>query len=381
MEGAGSLIALPLGLMFFFSGLFIDALQVLSVLFVLPFSRRAYRVVNMVMMELLWSELIWLLDWWAGVKVKVYTDRQSWELLGKEHALVISNHRSDVDWLVGWIIAQRLGCLGGTRAVMKKSTKFLPVIGWSMWFSEYVFLSRNWSKDEKVLRDGYASLKGFPRTLWVALFVEGTRFTKAKLEAAQKFAADAGLRVPRHVLVPRTKGFVSAVENLREFVPAVYDMTVAVSKELPDPTMIRIFRGQPSVVHVHIRRVPMSELPQGGDEIAKWCHDAFQIKDDRLDEHEKENSFGEELYIPIARPLGPLIIVITWAITLLAAAWWLLRPVLTTWKGVAWLLGVLLAVMICVQVLIMSTQSERSSTARKAKQKQLAAIGSEDKKD
>ena len=22
----------------------------------------------------------------------------------------------------------------------------------------------------------------------------------------------------------------------------------------------------------------MSELPQGGDEIAKWCHDAFQIK-------------------------------------------------------------------------------------------------------
>lgn len=35
---------------------------------------------------------------------------------------------------------------------MKKSTKFLPVIGWSMWFSEYVFLSRNWSKDEKVLK-------------------------------------------------------------------------------------------------------------------------------------------------------------------------------------------------------------------------------------
>ena len=25
---------------------------------------------------------------------------------GKEHALVISNHRSDIDWLVGWILAQ-----------------------------------------------------------------------------------------------------------------------------------------------------------------------------------------------------------------------------------------------------------------------------------
>lgn len=44
------------------------------------------------------------------------------------------------------------------------------------------------------------------------------------------------------------QGFVSAVENLREFVPALYDMTVAVSEELPNPTMIRLFRGQPSVV-------------------------------------------------------------------------------------------------------------------------------------
>lgn len=25
---------------------------------------------------------------------------------GKEHALVICNHRSDIDWLVGWVLAQ-----------------------------------------------------------------------------------------------------------------------------------------------------------------------------------------------------------------------------------------------------------------------------------
>jgi 1-acyl-sn-glycerol-3-phosphate acyltransferase len=25
---------------------------------------------------------------------------------GKEHALIISNHRSDIDWLIGWILAQ-----------------------------------------------------------------------------------------------------------------------------------------------------------------------------------------------------------------------------------------------------------------------------------
>jgi 1-acyl-sn-glycerol-3-phosphate acyltransferase len=124
---------------------------------------------------------------------------------GKEHALVISNHRSDIDWLVGWIMAQRCGCLGGTRAIMKQSTKFLPVIGWSMWFSDYVFLARNWARDEHTLKTGFKRLEGFPRVLWVALFVEGTRFTKAKLTGAQEFARSHGMRVPRHVLVPRTK--------------------------------------------------------------------------------------------------------------------------------------------------------------------------------
>ncbi|KAI5389884.1 hypothetical protein KIW84_075262 [Lathyrus oleraceus] len=52
--------------------------------------------------------------------------------MGKEHALVISNHESDIDWLVGWTIVERSGCLGSTLAEMKKSSKFLPVIGWSM---------------------------------------------------------------------------------------------------------------------------------------------------------------------------------------------------------------------------------------------------------
>ncbi|KAH9566178.1 hypothetical protein CY35_04G116700 [Sphagnum magellanicum] len=369
MEGGFTFIALPLGLMFFSSGFFINVLQLLATLFVLPVSRRVFRIINMIMMETLWSQLIWLVDWWSGVQVRIYTDAETWQQMGKEHALVISNHRSDIDWLVGWIIAQRRGCLGGTRAIMKQSTQYLPIIGWSMWFSEYVFLARNWAKDERTLKTGFQRMKGFPRVLWVALFVEGTRFTKAKLTGAQEFARSHGMRVPRNVLVPRTKGFVSAVQNLRGFTPAVYDITVAISKDLPAPTMLRLFKGLPSVVHVHARRIPMTELPTSDDELATWCHEAFATKDDLLDKHEKENTFGENLYIPIQRPLLPLFIVIGWAILLLTASWWLLRPLLATPRGIAWIVGVLLLVIVCIQVLVMSSQSERSSNpaARKSK--------------
>ena len=56
-----------------------------------------------------------------------------------------------------------------------------------------------------MLQSGFQQLKDFPRPLWLALYVEGTRFTKAKLLAAQEFAASKGLPIPRNVLIPRTK--------------------------------------------------------------------------------------------------------------------------------------------------------------------------------
>lgn len=44
------------------------------------------------------------------------------------------------------------------------------------------------------------------------------------------------------------QGFVSAVNNMRSFVPAIYDCTVIVPKDSPPPTMLRILKGQSSVV-------------------------------------------------------------------------------------------------------------------------------------
>lgn len=117
----------------------------------------------------------------------------------------------------------------------------MQIIGWSMWFSDYVFLERSWSKDENTLKvsqyiyltisllfkllsyflymyylwcyllqSGFKWLEDFPIPFWLALFVEGTRFTPEKLEVAQEFAASKGLPVPRNVLIPRTKVIFSS---------------------------------------------------------------------------------------------------------------------------------------------------------------------------
>ncbi|XP_062117648.1 uncharacterized protein LOC133831392 [Humulus lupulus] len=65
---------------------------------------------------------------------------------------------------------------------------------------------------------------------------------------------------------------------MRSFVPAVYDVTVAIPKTSPPPTiMLRLFKGQPSVVHVHIKRHVMKDLPESDDAVAQWCKDVFTI--------------------------------------------------------------------------------------------------------
>jgi lysophosphatidic acid acyltransferase/lysophosphatidylinositol acyltransferase len=109
-------------------------------------------------------------------------------------------------------------------------------------------------------------------------------------------------------------------------------------------------------VHVHVRRKSMTELPTSDEELASWCHKAFATKDALLDEHEKENTFGENLYRPIPRPLLPLFIVIGWALLLLPASWWLLRPLLASSHGIAWIVGILLLVVICIQVCVFIQQ-------------------------
>lgn len=373
MAIAAAVVVVPLSIFFFTSGLVVNLIQAVLFVLIRPLSKSTYRRINRVVAELLWLELVWLIDWWAGMKVKLYTDEETIRLMGKEHALFICNHRSDIDWLVGWVLAQRSGCLGSTLAVMKKSSKFLPVIGWSMWFSEYLFLERNWAKDESTLKLGLRRLKDFPRPFWLALFVEGTRFTQAKLLAAQEYATSTGLPVPRNVLIPRTKGFVSAVSHMRSFVPAIYDGTIAIPKNQPSPTMLRLFKGQSSVVHVHIKRHLMKDLPETDDAVAQWCKNIFVAKDALLDKHIADNTFGDQELRDTGRPKKSLVVVISWSCILIFGTLKFLQwsSLLSSWKGMAISATVVGLITFLMHFLVLFSQAERSTPAKIAPAKTM----------
>ncbi|XP_048499762.1 1-acyl-sn-glycerol-3-phosphate acyltransferase PLS1-like isoform X1 [Beta vulgaris subsp. vulgaris] len=362
MELPAIFAIIPVGLLFLMSGLIINLIQAILYVLVRPLSKNMHRRFNKVVAELLWLETVWLFDWWAGVKVELHTDSETFHLMGKEHALLICNHRSDIDWLIGWVLAQRAGCLGCTMAIMKDVLKYLPVIGWSMWFSEYIFIKRRWDVDQSTLTSGCENLKDFPVPFWLALFVEGTRFTQSKLLDAQQHARSKGLDVPKHVLLPRTKGLVLAVKHMRSFIPAIYDITLAIAKDEVPPSMLTIFKGKSSVVKVHIKRHLMHDLPETSDDIAQWCKNMFVAKDAFLENYFSGGNFGNKEIQDIGLPKQSLIVMIVWSCLLSVGtfAFFLWTRLFSTWQGIIISAAFLLLVIVTMQVLILFSRSEPS---------------------
>ncbi|KAL9252046.1 1-acyl-sn-glycerol-3-phosphate acyltransferase 2-like protein [Drosera capensis] len=368
-------VIVPLSFVFILSGLVINLIQATCFLVVRPVSKRLYRRMVRAMSELLWLQLVCIVDWWAGVKVQVFADPETARMMGKEHALCVSNHRSDIDWLVGWVAGDRSGCLGSTLGIIKKSSRYLPALGWSMWFSEFVFVERSWDKDENTLKEGLQRFEDYPLPFWFAVYAEGTRFTKAKLIAAQEYAASAGLPIPRNVLIPRTKGFVAAVRHMRSFVPAIYDVTVAIPKTLPPPTALSLIKRQPSVAHIRFKRYSMKDLPESDEEIAQWCRDLYVSKDSLLDKHAAEDTFGDEYLLDTKRSSRSLLVMSfsTCCVFLGLIKFLQWSSLLSTWKGIAILFATLAATVLSMQSLIRYSQSELSTTAMIAPAKQKNA--------
>ena len=65
----------------------------------------------------------WTLESWAEYDIRVFTDpthdaEATYKCINTEHALVVLNHRGDLDWMIGWVIIDRMGMLG-----VRESTK------------------------------------------------------------------------------------------------------------------------------------------------------------------------------------------------------------------------------------------------------------------
>lgn len=214
-------------------------------------------------------------------------------LPASNRVLLIANHRTEVDWMYLWDLALRKGRLGYIKYVLKSSLMKLPVFGWSFQILEFIPVERKWEVDESIMHRMLSSFKDRRDPLWLAVFPEGTDFTEKKCQRSQKYAAENGLPILNHVLLPKTKGFYACLEELRASMDAVYDVTIAYKHRCPS-FLDNAFGVDPSEVHMHIRRISLTDIPSSENDISAWLMDRFSLKDQLLSNFLSQGHFPNE---------------------------------------------------------------------------------------
>lgn len=101
-----------LSTLMFATGVTVACLQALVYIVFRPFSQQLFRYINAQIAVLFWLQLVWLAEWWAGIDMRIYAPNESVaQNLEQDHKVILGNHRSDIDWLLGWVVAQKFGSL------------------------------------------------------------------------------------------------------------------------------------------------------------------------------------------------------------------------------------------------------------------------------
>lgn len=291
---------------FFVSGVFVNLLQALSACFIWPFNRATYRKINYHLATIIWSQMTFVYQWWSNSDIIIYIKPEDLEKMRTENSLWLGNHRYEVDWLLGWVMTQRLGLAGGSKIFGKESLRLLPIIGWCWHFTESIFLRRVWSTDKTILEHDIRRLvHDYPKNYYFTLFLscEGTRYTNEKRLESMKIAKQKGLPELQHHILPRTKGFVLVIKGVHKHISGVYDITVAFQTP-KNPDLSKLLLGQQCQAEAFIRRIPISDIPYDDEEkSAQFIHKLFQDKD-KVFEHFVQHGTFDGAGNPRATDLG-----------------------------------------------------------------------------
>lgn len=306
---------LLIGFVFVISGLIINFLQ-LCTLPLWGINKQLYRRINCRLSYSLWSQLVMLLEWWSGTQCTLFTDQETVSHFGKEHVIIILNHNFEIDFLCGWAMCERFGVLGSSKVLAKKELLMVPLIGWTWYFLEIVFCKRKWEEDRDTVIQGLHDLRDYPEYMWFLLYCEGTRFTETKHKISMEVADKKGLARLKHHLLPRTRGFTTALQCLRGTVSAVYDVTLNFRKN-KNPSLLGILYGKKYEADMCVRRFPVDDIPLDEKEAADWLHKLYQEKDALQEQYIQEGTFPGTQIIPPRRP-WTLLNFLFWATLLLS---------------------------------------------------------------
>lgn len=192
--------------------------------------------------------------------------------------VIISNHQVYCDWWYVWCLTYFMQAHKDVFIVLKKSLKWIPVIGTGMQMFRFIFLSRSWVADKAQLTTLLSKLgkkaEEEDKPFVYILFPEGTLVSKNTRPISRSYAGVLGIPDLHNVLLPRSTGLFCSLRSLSPRLPTLKLLDVTIIYPGVPPrgygqlyyTLRSIFcdRVPPPVVHMHLRIFDVAkEVPIG----------------------------------------------------------------------------------------------------------------------
>lgn len=338
----------------FTTGLLLNCCQCVFLIFSVLGTRglHDYRMISNRLSWAFGSLLVFLLEKCNRTKIHFSGAEEFWNA-SNHNSIYICNHVSFCDWAVLLFICYRRGSLGPLRFFAKQALKMLPGVGWAAYLHDYFFLKRSWASDSNQLHSHFQSFITTKNDLSLAMFPEGTfsdHTSRPLVYASQAFAESKGLPKHEYLLVPRTKGFVNSVQELRGLLTEIVDVTIVFvgdddefydeddkyhkmkSEELLQmrgnqkslanrkrkktaqyasyyplldaertiPDVVDMMNNyEPHDIYVHIRTYDVNSLPLDDAGLSTWLHSRWAEKDELLRHFHENGEFpGENYMVP-----------------------------------------------------------------------------------
>ncbi|NXX96978.1 PLCE acyltransferase, partial [Centropus bengalensis] len=155
-----------------------------------------------------------------------------------------------------------------------------------------VYVKRSAKFNEKEMREKLRAQVKAETPMYLVIFPEGTRYNPEipkVIADSQSFAEKEGLAILKHVLTPRVKATHVAIDTMKDYLDAVYDVTVAYEGTVDHkgqrklaPSMTEFLCKECPRVHIFIDRIELKDIPEEQMYMRRWLHERFEIKDKLL---------------------------------------------------------------------------------------------------
>lgn len=229
-------------------------------------------------------------------------------ILENRRNIIVSNHLSDYDWLYIMGVMKYFGRLSDLYIILKSGIRKIPILNSILSGFRYIFVERKADREveniidnretkEKALYTFKSSINFFNKDddFNILVFPEGTYITHKTLKDAKTHAKSLKTKgeepkyFPENVLFPKTLGFDTMTELLKDTYDGVVDITMFTS-----PYMLSIYDSDYTRDKLFVDRTKKLNFHffiqyKGKKEIEKtFLHESFKTKQNLLKEYNRE---------------------------------------------------------------------------------------------